>query len=188
MIDAGEKLRVIGTLRTGLENINVEYATQKGIKVFNTPGRLAETVSDFTIGAIISEARNIARGHAALKAGVWRRDYHNNDFIPELGGRTVGLVGFGAIAQAVARGGLPKNDPIIAMDANVIHYKEVTVHGSFSASPRDCDLALNLIAAGTINTGDFITHRLPLRKVEEGMDLIKRGESLKVVIKPQITE
>jgi len=82
-------------------------------------------------------------------------------------------------------GGLPKNDPVIPLDANIVHYKEVTVHGSFSASPRDCDLALKLIAAGTINTGDFITHRLPLGKVAEGMDLIRRGECLKVVIKPQ---
>jgi len=119
LIDAGEKLRVIGTLRTGLENIDVQYATQKGIKVFNTPGRLAETVSDFTIGAIIAEARNIARGHAALKAGVWRRDYHNNDFIPELGGRTVGLVGFGAIAQAVARKLSGFNVRILAYDPYV---------------------------------------------------------------------
>jgi D-3-phosphoglycerate dehydrogenase len=103
LIDAGRELKFIGTLRTGLENVDVDHATAKGIEVFHTPGRLAETVSDYAIALILAETRNVARGHAALKSGTWRRDYVNNDWVPELGGRTVGLVGFGRIARAVAR-------------------------------------------------------------------------------------
>jgi D-3-phosphoglycerate dehydrogenase len=103
LIDAAPALKYIGTLRTGLENIDIQYASSKGIDVFNTPGRLAETVSDYTIAFMIGEARNMCRGHAALKQGDWRRDYHNNDYVPELRGHTVGLVGFGHIARAVAR-------------------------------------------------------------------------------------
>ncbi|MHC4201878.1 MAG: 2-hydroxyacid dehydrogenase [Planctomycetota bacterium] len=103
LIDAGRELKYIGTLRAGLENMAVDHATAKGIEVFHTPGRLAETVSDYAIALMLAETRNVARGHAALKAGEWRRDYANNDWVPELGGRTVGLVGFGLIARAVAR-------------------------------------------------------------------------------------
>jgi D-3-phosphoglycerate dehydrogenase len=103
LIDAGRELKYVGTLRTGLENMDVGHARAKGIEVFHTPGRLAETVSDYAIALMLAETRNVARGHAALKAGEWRRDYANNDWVPELGGRTVGLVGFGLIARAVAR-------------------------------------------------------------------------------------
>jgi len=103
LIDTAPELKYIGTLRTGLENVDMEYATGKGIKVFNTPGRLAETVSDYTVAFILAEARNICRGHAALKQGNWRRNYHNNDYVPELRGHIAGLVGFGHIGRAVAR-------------------------------------------------------------------------------------
>jgi len=93
------QLELIGTCRTGLSNID----TTAGVPVINCRGRLANAVAEFTVGLIIAEARNIARGHAALKQHRWQRDYANTGRIPELGGRTVGLVGFGAIGQAVAR-------------------------------------------------------------------------------------
>jgi D-3-phosphoglycerate dehydrogenase len=122
LIDSAPKLKYIGTLRTGLENIDIDYAKERGIAVFNTPGRLAETVSDYTIGFMLCEARNIARGHAALRQESWRRDYSNNAYVPEMQGRTVGLVGFGHIAQSVARklGGFNMNiiavDPFVSQD------------------------------------------------------------------------
>ena len=116
LIDAAPQLKQIGTLRTGLENIDLAYAQEKGIAVFNTPGRLAETVSDYTVGFLLCEARNIARGHAALRQGHWCRAYHNNDYVPEMQGRTVGLVGFGHIAQAVARKLSGFNMNVIAVD------------------------------------------------------------------------
>jgi D-3-phosphoglycerate dehydrogenase len=116
LIDAAPQLKQIGTLRTGLENIDLAHARERGIAVFNTPGRLAETVSDYTIGFILCEARNIARGHAALRQGHWCRAYHNNDTVPEMRGRTVGLVGFGHIAQAVARKLSGFNMNVIAVD------------------------------------------------------------------------
>ncbi|MBL4699842.1 MAG: hypothetical protein JKX85_01160, partial [Phycisphaeraceae bacterium] len=52
---------------------------------------------------MICEVRNIARGHEALRQGKWRRDYHNLGHIPDLPGYTVGLIGLGAIGQAVAK-------------------------------------------------------------------------------------
>jgi L-iditol 2-dehydrogenase len=82
-------------------------------------------------------------------------------------------------------GGLPKTDPEICIDANIIHYKEASIHGSFSASPSDCRVAMELVGTGRIDASSFITHTSPLTKVREGMDLIKKGESLKVILKPQ---
>ncbi len=103
LVDACPQLRAIGVLRAGMENVCAGYAREKGIEVFNTPGRNADAVSDFTIGLILCEARNIARGHHGLKTGQWIRDYPNNGHIPDLRGRTVGLIGCGAIGTLVAR-------------------------------------------------------------------------------------
>lgn len=103
LIDQCNKLKVIGVLRAGCENINISYATQKNIMVFNTPGRNSDAVADFTIGMIIAECRNIARGHFGLKNGEWIRIYSNSDYIPDLPDKTVGIVGLGEIGQKVAR-------------------------------------------------------------------------------------
>lgn len=103
LIDEHKGLKLIGTCRTGTSNIDTAAAKAAGVPVVNCRGRLADAVADFTVGMMICEARNIARGHHGLKAGQWRRRYHNLGNIPDLPGRTVGLVGLGAIGQAVAR-------------------------------------------------------------------------------------
>ncbi|MHC4477084.1 MAG: 2-hydroxyacid dehydrogenase [Planctomycetota bacterium] len=102
LIAAAASLKVIGVLRSGAENIDVEFATQRGIAVMNTPGRNARAVAECTIGLILAETRNIARSHACLKNANWRRSFPNSDAIPELLGKTVGLVGYGAVGQLVA--------------------------------------------------------------------------------------
>ncbi|STW46115.1 D-3-phosphoglycerate dehydrogenase [Klebsiella pneumoniae] len=68
----------------------------------NTPGRNARSVAEFTVGMILAEMRNIARSHDALRDKYWRKDSPNHQAIPELGGKVVGLVGLGHIAQLVA--------------------------------------------------------------------------------------
>jgi D-3-phosphoglycerate dehydrogenase len=102
VIESGTRLKVIGVLRGGTENVAVDVATARGISVLNTPGRNARAVAECTLGLILSEVRNIARGHAALKAGRWTRDFLNRDVIPELNEKTVGLVGYGAVARLLA--------------------------------------------------------------------------------------
>ncbi len=101
-IDAAANLKVIGVLRGGVENVDVKYATRRGISVLNTPGRNARAVAECAMGMILAEVRNIGRAHARLMAGQWTRDYPNRNDIPELNGKTVGLVGYGAVGQLVA--------------------------------------------------------------------------------------
>lgn len=103
LIDECKNLKYIGVLRAGYENVNVEYAAEKGIKVFNTVGRNAHAVSDFAVGMMIAEARNIARGHYGIKNGHWIRTYPNSDSIPDFAGKTVGIVGYGEIGRLVAK-------------------------------------------------------------------------------------
>ena len=101
-IERAENLKLISVLRGGVENIAVESATERGISVMNTPGRNARAVAECTMGMILAEIRNIARSHADLKRNNWHRSFPNSDAIPELCGKTVGLIGYGAVARLVA--------------------------------------------------------------------------------------
>ena len=102
-MDAMPSLRLVGAARAGKENLDVAAATERGIIVHNIMGRNAHAVSDFAIGLLFSEARNIARGHMGIKNETWRKNYPNSDFTPEIMGKTLGLVGFGYIGKLVAQ-------------------------------------------------------------------------------------
>jgi D-3-phosphoglycerate dehydrogenase len=97
------KLRIVGVARGGVENIDVEGATAKGILVFRVEGRNAQAVSDFAIGLIIAELRNIARSHLALREGRWRKEYVNSGYSCQLQGKQIGIVGLGKIGSLVAK-------------------------------------------------------------------------------------
>jgi D-3-phosphoglycerate dehydrogenase len=103
LLDEAPNLKAIGVLRAGMENIDVAAATKRGIVVLNTPGRNADSVADFAVGMLLAEARNICRGHHGLKEGRWIREYPNSGMIPDLPGKTAGLVGFGEIGRKVAK-------------------------------------------------------------------------------------
>jgi D-3-phosphoglycerate dehydrogenase len=102
-MDLAPDLRLIGVARAGVENVDVKAATDRGIFVVNVMGRNAEAVSDYVIGLLLSEIRNIARAHAAIRQGDWRKRFPNSDGVPELRGKTVGIAGFGHIGRLVAR-------------------------------------------------------------------------------------
>ena len=81
-------------------------------------------------------------------------------------------------------GGLAKNDPVIAFDANLVHSRGLTVVGANGSSPAHNARALELIATGAVPVADLITHLLPLNRVLDGLDLVARGEAIKVTIEP----
>lgn len=115
VIDRASSLKYIGVMRGGIENVDEAAAKAHGVKVFNTPGRNARAVAEFTVGLMLAETRDIARTHAAMKQGIWLKDFPNSGVIPELGGKTVGLVGLGNIGMLVAQF-------VSGFDANVIFY------------------------------------------------------------------
>lgn len=99
VLEAAHSLKAIGVVRGGPRNINLQAAAELGIPVFNTPGRNASAVVEFTIGLILAELKNIARAHGNMKNGVWNYDYYLYDNCGfELSGKTMGMVGFGNIA------------------------------------------------------------------------------------------
>ena len=81
-------------------------------------------------------------------------------------------------------GGLPKDRPTITLDSNVVHYKELMLMGANGSSPEHNKRALALIADGSVPVADLITHRLPLDRVAEGIDIVRSGAGIKVTVEP----
>ena len=95
-----------------------------------------------------------------------------------------------AIQMAAKRGrvnffaGLPKSDPYIKLNSNLIHYREIFVSGTHASTPRQNRIALELIASGHIDAARLITHRFPLDGLVEGIGVVESGKGLKVVVHP----
>jgi len=81
-------------------------------------------------------------------------------------------------------GGLPKEAATITVDANLVHYRELTLVGVNGSTPDHNKRALELIASGAVPVADLITHRLPLDDVLDGIEIVARGDAIKVTIEP----
>ena len=103
LIARADKLKYVGVLRAGLENVDLAAAAAKHIEIIPTAGRNARAVAEFTVGLILAEIKNIARSHASMKQNHFRKDYVNTGQVPELLDKTVGLIGLGHIGGLVAR-------------------------------------------------------------------------------------
>lgn len=82
-------------------------------------------------------------------------------------------------------GGLPKDAATISVDANLVHYRELTLVGVNGSTPAHNRRALELIASGAVPVDDLVTHRLPLGELPAALDLVARGEAIKVTIEPR---
>jgi len=81
-------------------------------------------------------------------------------------------------------GGLPKDKPTITVDSNLVHYRELTIVGVNGSSPAQNKRALELIASGAVPVKDLITQRLPLERILDAIDIVAKGEAIKVTIEP----
>lgn len=101
VLDAALDLRVIAIARTGLENVDVVAAEERGVAVRPAFGRNASGVAELAIGLMLSEGRDIARADVSVKSGGWRKDFGGPG--DEIGGSVVGLIGFGHVGRELAR-------------------------------------------------------------------------------------
>lgn len=148
LIERGARLKVIGRAGVGVDNVDVDAATRRGIVVANAPESTVTSAAEHTVGLLVALSRNIPQAHAALKQGRWERSRYAG---VELADKTLGVLGFGRIGQQVARraGGLGMHvvayDPFVAPD----RFRE-----------------LGAVRAATIEdvyaAADFITLHLPL--------------------------
>jgi D-3-phosphoglycerate dehydrogenase / 2-oxoglutarate reductase len=147
LIAAAERLKVIGRAGTGVDNVDVEAATKRGIIVVNAPESNSVAAAEHTLALVLALCRNVPQAHASLAGGEWARSRFGGT---ELYGKTLGVVGFGRIGQLVAKRAQAFEMEVVAFDKFVAseRFRELGVEGAASSD--------ELYARA-----DFITIHLP---------------------------
>jgi D-3-phosphoglycerate dehydrogenase len=155
VIERAERLRVIGRAGVGVDNVDVEAATRRGIVVANAPESTVVSAAEHTIGLLVALARNIPQAHAALKQGRWERSAWGG---VELAGKTLGVLGFGRIGQQVARRAVGLGMHVVAYDPFVAADR-VRELGAEHAETADA----------VFTAADFLTLHMPLTQETRGL-------------------
>jgi D-3-phosphoglycerate dehydrogenase len=149
LIDAADRLRFIGRAGAGVDNIDLEAATRRGIIVANAPAGNTLAATEHTLAMIASLARNIPQANASIKRGEWKRSKFMG---VELNDKVLGIIGFGRIGQEVSR-------RAIALDMKVIAYDP------YINIERAKELGVDVVSLDELFTmADFITIHTPLVK------------------------
>ena len=182
IIDACPGLKIIGRGGVGMDNIDVDYAKNKGLHVINTPASSSESVAELVFAHLFTGVRFLqdANRNMPLEGDTnfdgLKKAYANGT---ELRGKTIGIIGFGRIGQAVAKMALGLGMKVLACDKFI---KEATIQVDFfdgqnlSFNIPTIDIALLLKEA------DFITLHVPAQKEytigNKELDLMKQGVGL----------
>ncbi|MSO40465.1 MAG: phosphoglycerate dehydrogenase [Solirubrobacterales bacterium] len=128
LIDSAAKLKVIGRAGTGVDNVDVEAATRRGIVVANAPEANSLAAAEHTLALLLALCRNVPQAHASLSAGRWERSKFSGS---ELYGKTLGVVGFGRIGQLVAQRAKAFEMEVVAHDKFVTaeRFRELGAEG-----------------------------------------------------------
>jgi D-3-phosphoglycerate dehydrogenase len=154
IIENAPKLRVVGRAGVGVDNVDVDAATQRGIVVMNTPGGNTISTAELTFSMLMALARKIPQAHASMKAGEWNRKAFSG---VELYNKTLGILGMGRIGSEVARRAIAFGMRVLAYDpyltlsrANAMQVELIELDDLFSRA-------------------DFITVHMPMSDETRGM-------------------
>jgi len=167
VIAAARRLKVIARAGIGVDNIDVEAASERGIRVVNTPGATTSSVAELTLGAILSLASSIHAADASVRKGEWKRTEFQGF---EIRGKLLGIIGFGRIGREVARLAQAFGMRVVATDP---YLEESHVAGVHLHTLED-----------VLSRADFITLHVPLEEESKGLlgreqlTLMKRGAYL----------
>jgi D-3-phosphoglycerate dehydrogenase / 2-oxoglutarate reductase len=147
VIEAARKLKVIGRAGVGLDNVDVEAASKKGIVVINTPGGNTISAAEHTFCLLMAAARNIPQAVASMKRGEWERKKFTGH---ELYGKTLGIAGLGRIGGEVAKRAQAFGMRVIAYDP-------------FLRAEKALQIGVEVVSLDDlIRNSDFITLHMPL--------------------------
>ncbi|MFW6198665.1 MAG: phosphoglycerate dehydrogenase [Acidobacteriota bacterium] len=145
-VEAGERLRVVGRAGVGVDNIDVEAATRRGVLVMNLPWGNTITAAEHTMALLMALARNIPQAAAALRSGVWDRKPYLG---VEVKGKSLGIVGLGRIGREVARRARAMEMEVLGADP-------------FLSAAVAADLGVELLALEELlPRADFLTVHVP---------------------------
>lgn len=147
IIEAGTRLKVIGRAGVGVDNIDVETATERGILVVNAPSANTISAAEHTIGMLLSISRNIPAANGSMKSGKWERKKYMG---VEVNGKVLGVIGLGRVGYEVAKMAKGLGMRIVAYDPFISQDKA-----------RELGIALSGFT-DVISVADFITMHTPL--------------------------
>ncbi len=154
VIEAAPKLKVVGRAGVGVDNVDVEAATQNGIVVMNSPGGNTISTAELTFSMLMALARKIPQAHMSIKAGEWNRKAFNG---VELFNKTLGIIGLGRIGTEVAKRAQAFGMKVLAYDP-------------YLAASRAKALQIEVVYLEAIYArSDFITVHIPLTDETRGM-------------------
>jgi D-3-phosphoglycerate dehydrogenase len=155
LIERASSLRVIGRAGVGVDNVDVDAATKRGIVVANAPQSNVVTAAEHTMALLLALARNIPQAHASLTSGKWERSSFSG---VELYEKTLGVLGFGRIGQLVAHRARAFEMRVLAFDP-------------FVSAERYRELGVEKVASvdALYELSDFITVHLPKTPETEGV-------------------
>jgi D-3-phosphoglycerate dehydrogenase len=154
VIEAGKKLKVIARAGVGVDNIDVEEATRRGILVVNAPNANVISAAEHAIALMLALARHIPQANAVLKSGVWQRGKFMGT---EVRGKTLGIIGLGKVGSAVAKRAQALEMKLIAYDPYIT---------ADYARSRQVEL---ILLEQLLKESDFITLHLTLTPGTEGL-------------------
>ncbi len=154
VIEAATHLRVVGRAGVGVDNVDVEAATQRGVVVMNTPGGNTISTAELTLSMILSLARKVPQAHGSMAAGKWDRKQFQGT---ELAGKTLGVLGLGRIGTEVARRAQAFGMKVLAYDP-------------FLSQARARELGIeDQVLDAVYRDADFITVHMPVTDQTRGM-------------------
>jgi D-3-phosphoglycerate dehydrogenase len=157
LLASGDELVIVGRAGLGVDNIDVEAATRRGVMVANAPGTNSLSTAEHAMALLLSMARNIPQAHGALKAGRWEKSKWEGT---ELHGKTLGVLGLGRIGTLVAQRANAFGMRLVAWDPWV-------------STERARQLGIELLDVEQLFAeADFVT--VHLLKTKESIDLIGR--------------
>lgn len=160
VLAAAKRLKVVARAGVGVDNINVEAATQHGVIVVNSPSGNIVAAAEHTIALLMSVARNVPGGDRSLRSGGWER----SKFVgTEVGGKTLGIIGLGKVGLKVARMGIGLGMKVVALDP----YASPKI-----AAAASVELVNDL--QSLLPVADFLTIHTPL--IASTLDLVSGPE------------
>jgi D-3-phosphoglycerate dehydrogenase len=167
VLEAGTDLVVVGRAGIGLDNVDVEAATERGVMVVNAPQSNVLSAAEHTMALLLAQSRNIPQAHAALTEGRWERSKWEG---VELADKTLGIIGLGRIGRLVAQRALAFGMKLVAYDP-------------FVSAERAHQLSVDLLPLDRlVEVADFVT--LHVAKTPDTMGLI--GKDLLARARPGI--
>ncbi len=154
VLEAAKRLKIIGRAGVGVDNVDVDAATKRGIIVMNTPGGNTISTAEHSFSMMMAMARKIPQAHASMKAGKWDRKSFEGT---ELHGKTLGVIGMGRIGSEVAK-------------RAVVFGMRVLAYDPFLSPSRAKAMQVDVVELNDIyKQADFITVHVPVTEQTKGM-------------------